>query len=237
MHPILRQRRHLALYLLAWFPLAALLGGALRLAGGISWGQALAVAAPACVVLAFICLASWYIVRANPIGRTSVERILTALGAGAALSAAAWLGLIWLAIGLIAHTAGLTGLTVNWSGRQYLVLAVGGVFLYLLAAAFHYLLASLEESRRAERRLLELDLLSRETELKLLRAQIDPHFLFNALNSIAALTHSDPDRARRMCTGLGDFFRQSLRLGGQKHVRLAEELNLARSFLAIEQIR
>ena len=63
----------------------------------------------------------------------------------------------------------------------------------------------------AERRQLELEILTRDAELRALRAQIDPHFLYNSLNSISALTGSDAPGARRMCLLLGEFLRTTLR--------------------------
>ena len=112
-----------------------------------------------------------------------------------------------------------------------------GALLFWLAAACHYLLIAFEASRDAETRAIELDLLAREAELRALRAQIDPHFIFNSLHSISALTASDPAAARRMCLLLADFLRETLRLGSNSRITLADELALAERFLAIEQVR
>jgi LytS/YehU family sensor histidine kinase len=112
-----------------------------------------------------------------------------------------------------------------------------GVLLFLLAVAVHYLLIAFEQSREAETRGLALTVHAREAELKALRAQIDPHFLFNSLNSISALTGSDPAGARRMCLRLADFLRDSLAYGARDRISLDQELALARHFLAIEQVR
>ena len=112
-----------------------------------------------------------------------------------------------------------------------------GVLLFLLALAVHYALLAFEAAREAERRQLELELLTRDAELRALRAQIDPHFLYNSLNSISALTASDPAGARRMCVLLGGFLRDTLSLSSRERIPLAEELALADSFLSIEQVR
>ena len=108
---------------------------------------------------------------------------------------------------------------------------------YLLAGAVHYALLAMDASRRAEHRALELQVHAREAELKALRAQIDPHFLFNSLHSISALTGSDPAGARRMALLLGDFLRDSLRVGRHQRIALAEELRLLEQFLEIERVR
>jgi LytS/YehU family sensor histidine kinase len=107
----------------------------------------------------------------------------------------------------------------------------GMVFLiYLLSVALHYALLAIESSRQYE-------LLSREAELKALKAQINPHFLFNCLNSISALTTVDPAKAREMCVRLSDFLRSSLRLGERLSIPFAEEIILTRSYLDVEQVR
>jgi two-component system sensor histidine kinase AlgZ len=112
-----------------------------------------------------------------------------------------------------------------------------GALLFFVAAAVHYLFLNIEESRLAEKRTLELQVFAREAELKALRAQIDPHFLFNSLNSVSALTAQDPAGARRMCLLLADFFRRSLQLGSKERISLGDELKLAESFLDIEKVR
>ena len=116
-------------------------------------------------------------------------------------------------------------------------LFIAGVPLYLLSVVVHYMIIAFESSRAAERRVFESQVTAREAELRALRAQLNPHFLFNSLNSISALAAPDPEAARRMCTLLGDFLRQSLSLGGRERVSLAEELALADRYLAIERVR
>jgi LytS/YehU family sensor histidine kinase len=92
-------------------------------------------------------------------------------------------------------------------------------------------------SQAAERRALQFEIASREAELRALRAQIHPHFLFNSLNSINALIAARPEEARRLCVRLGDFLRASLTLGSREAIPLAEELALAEQLLSIEKVR
>src|SRR4029077_11602189 len=94
-----------------------------------------------------------------------------------------------------------------------------------------------EESREQERRLYDSQGAGREGELRALGGQLSPHFLFNSLNSINALVGSDPEGARRMCEGLGDFLRRTLALGARDSVTLSEELMLVDRYLDIEQLR
>src|SRR4029078_3551113 len=89
----------------------------------------------------------------------------------------------------------------------------------------------------SERSGVALQVRARDAELRALRAQLDPHFLFNSLQSISALTTADPAAARRMCLLLADFLRETLALGARGRSALSAELALVRRFLAVEQVR
>lgn len=79
--------------------------------------------------------------------------------------------------------------------------------------------------------------LAARAELQLLRAQVRPHFIFNALNTIASQVHHDPDVADRMIVGLGTLLRRSLDHDDAMEVPLRDEIELARAYLDIEQAR
>jgi two-component system LytT family sensor kinase len=79
--------------------------------------------------------------------------------------------------------------------------------------------------------------LAKEAQLEMLRYQLQPHFLFNALNSLRALIVEDPARAREMVTELSGFLRYSLLPAGTNDVALGEEIASIRRYLAIEQVR
>jgi LytS/YehU family sensor histidine kinase len=104
------------------------------------------------------------------------------------------------------------------------------LLIYETSVALHYAAMELEASRRAE-------ILAREAELKALKAQVNPHFLFNSLNSISALTTINAGEARHMCIRLADFLRASLRLGERSSVPFSEEMALMRMYLEVEQVR
>ena len=90
-----------------------------------------------------------------------------------------------------------------------------------------------DRARRAEKR----ESLLHQARLGSLTAQLNPHFLFNALNSTAELVHSDPDAADRMLVSLGTLLRNSLRREGEQEVALGEELDLLAHYLDIEKTR
>jgi LytS/YehU family sensor histidine kinase len=89
--------------------------------------------------------------------------------------------------------------------------------------------------RSHEREQLEARLA--ETRLQLLSMQLQPHFLFNTLNTIAELVHDDPDTADRMITGLSDLLRRTLDVGAAQEIPLRDELGLLETYLDIQRIR
>lgn len=236
MHPILADRRSLVFYLVAWLPVLALMTAAMVLTGWGGWAKSALFSFPLTTIYAFLCLAAWYPCRALPL---TDERAVTAVGthlATAAVSAALWVGMAWsLARGLDRSTIwrGSAHLTSEQTG---LVFALG-LLLYLLSVAVHYLFAAAEASRAAERRALEAEVAAREAELTALKAQLNPHFLFNSLNSVASLAGSDPARARAMCIELADYLRGTLDERGARVQPLARELQQVRRFLNVETVR
>jgi hypothetical protein len=235
MHPILARASRLALYLSIWTIIGLLLAALLAGAGGLAAVQALAIALPIALVYAFFCLSAWYVARSTPIVPTGAVRLIATALTSSTISSAAWLVVArgWLEI--FTRGSELAPARAFLAVRP--VIFGFGVLLYLLSLAISYLLAAFELSRQAERRGLEAQVHAREAELRSLRAQIDPHFLFNSLHSISALTTADPGAARRMCVLLGNFFRDSLALGSEDRITLARELQLAERFLEIEQVR
>ncbi len=235
MHPILDSRRRLLIYLTAW----VLIGVVLSV--GLGRDEAALVAPaillPLTLLYGFISLSAWYVCRVFPVdARSSAWKIVFVQVAASALVSALWVASVGAWARTIDSMTGGTAADALYGERRPLLFVLGAL-LFWLAAVFHYLLIAFEASREAETRALELNLLAREAELKALRAQIDPHFIFNSLHSISALTASDPAAARRMCLLLADFLRETLRLGANTRISLADEFALADRFLAIEQVR
>jgi signal transduction histidine kinase len=109
-----------------------------------------------------------------------------------------------------------------------------------LAEVFSFLLENLrlrERRLEQEKRERELVLNANRSELKALRAQVNPHFLFNALNTIASLIPRHPDRAEKTIEQLAEVFRYTLRRSDREWVTLEEELEAVRAYLDVEQER
>lgn len=117
------------------------------------------------------------------------------------------------------------GRVVNWSA----LLAVWS-FLYF---AYGYFM----RHRREEIRNLRLEAASRENQLNTLRAQMNPHFMFNALNGIRALIDEDPAQAKRAITQLSAILRNAMSTVKRRTVPLGEELDIVKNYLALEAMR
>ena len=88
-----------------------------------------------------------------------------------------------------------------------------------------------------ERHAAELAVMAQEAQVRALRYQINPHFLFNTLNAIAALVRDAPARAEEMVVQLSEFFRRSLAVNPMEDLTLSEEVELQRLYLEIERTR
>lgn len=236
MHPLLASPRRMALYLVAWLPFARFLY-AILIGGGFPPGvMTMVFAFLFADVCAFLSLAAFYSNRMAPLQTSTPWHIVRVQAAAAGITTALWLGIGSAAVAAMERAMQRSGLSDAFAAALPLMAALGIVG-FGVSAAIHYLGAVVRQSREAERRALQLQITAREAELKTLRAQIDPHFLFNCLHSISALTTVDPAAARRMCVLLGDFLRKTLRLGSRELIPLREELALSGDYLAIEQVR
>ncbi|PYR91824.1 MAG: sensor histidine kinase [Acidobacteria bacterium] len=236
MHPILARPARVAAYVAVWLPLGGSLAALLAMQGVLPWPAAIAFAMPIAVAYGFLCLSAWYAAQGLPVDRFDPVRVTITAMAAASISSAVWLLIArgWLSV--VSATGRWPAARGAFRGSAPTLFGFG-LLLYLLAIAVSYVAAAFEKSRAAERRGLEMQVLAREAELRALRAQIDPHFLFNSLQSISALTAVDPAAARRMCLLLADFLRDTLALGARERIPLSSELAIAKRFLAIEQVR
>ncbi len=228
MHPLLADRKRLALYLLAWLLLAFLLALLVMEPGRTPLREAVLFTLPPTLVYAFICIAAWFPARALPLTAARAWSLLITHGLGA---------LLWSGVWLLLFRGWQYVLRTDVIGTQAPLFIITGALLYLLSVAFHYLLIAIEDARLLEMREMQVKVLAREAELKTLKAQLDPHFLFNSLNSISALCGTSPSSARTLTTLLAEYLRKSLRIGGADSITIAEELELALHYLAIERIR
>jgi hypothetical protein len=235
MHPILARPRFLALYLVPWLAAGAV-AAAFALPAAQGRLAAFALALPLAVLFAFVGLGAWYPCRAAPLTEAGLLRLVATHLAAALLSSGLWVGAGEGLAHLLSRLPATPEAASLFAGRRPLLFGIG-LLLYLLAAAVHYLLIALAERQAALARALELRMAAREAELSALKAQLDPHFLFNSLNALASLAGSDAAAARAMAVALADFFRRSRAAAAAKAISLGEELALTGAYLEVEKAR
>ena len=235
MHPLLADRQRWQLFLSAWAGVGVAVSLLVHALFGAGWVEAGLFGVPLGLAAGPISLSAWYICRAMPLATTPPVRVASTAVSAALVTAAAWAGLGWA--WWVALETGGEALPLVRPPVLVTMLVGVGALTYLLALLVTYLIDAFEISAAAGRRALESQVAQRDAELAALRAQIDPHFLFNSLNSISGLITVAPDRARMMCQMLGEFLRDCLRLGGTPRIALERELALAAQYLSIEQVR
>jgi two-component system, LytTR family, sensor kinase len=112
-----------------------------------------------------------------------------------------------------------------------------GLLITILIAIVSVLWYTQKDQKETEQRKTDAEKLARDAELYNLRQQLQPHFLFNSLNSITALIGSRPEEARKMIHQLSDFLRGTLKKEDQQPVSLAEEIEHLQLYLDIEKVR
>jgi hypothetical protein len=122
--------------------------------------------------------------------------------------------------------------------KSRFVLNVGNFFvLFFLWNTLYFAVNTFENWKKEEIQNLELRAAKTEIELNSFKSQMNPHFMFNSLNSIRALVDEDPNKAKQAITMLSGIMRNNLLLGKKQIVSLREELDLVEKYLSIEQIR
>jgi len=119
-----------------------------------------------------------------------------------------------------------------------LIMRFGFSFLMLgFVSSLSWVWYYMQTQQQAEMRKADMEKMSRDAELFSLRQQLQPHFLFNSLNSINALIGTEPEKARQMVHQLSDFFRGTLKRQDSQRVTLSEELDQLTLYLEIEKVR
>lgn len=119
----------------------------------------------------------------------------------------------------------------------FLVRTFNWTVLFLLWSVIYFGFNFFSRYRQAEIQNLKWQATKNEIELNKLKSQLNPHFLFNSLNTIRALIDENPDRAKKSVSGLAEILRKTLYMGDKKTVSFADELQLVKTYLALEKMR
>lgn len=126
---------------------------------------------------------------------------------------------------------------INVLKQSFYIRYITGFLMIGCMSMISLLWYTLLEQQENEQRKEEAEKISKDAELLKLRQQLQPHFLFNSLNSISALAGSQPEKARHMIQQLSDFLRGTLKKEENQQVTLQEEINHLQLYLDIEKVR
>ncbi len=163
-------------------------------------------------------------------------RVLVHVGVLLALSAASttW---NWIARSVLFPVLGLGRYDYGQMPLRYLMELPKGAIMYVVILAFVVLLDRYRAARERELRVAHLEAGLARAQLQNLSAQLQPHFLFNALNAISSTMYDDVERADRMMTSLSELLRASLRASTTQQITLAEELEVLERYLELMRVR
>jgi sensor histidine kinase YesM len=108
---------------------------------------------------------------------------------------------------------------------------------YIITVGVYYVIRYFQGLQRQEQEKSELAIRNQEMQISLLKSQINPHFLFNTLNSISTLVHSSKEEARKLITQLSDVFRYALDTHRENMVKLSKEIEFIENYVRIQQVR
>ena len=185
------------------------------------------------LVLGILGIAIWYVVRYNDPEKSSGIQIFTSHLLAAMVFTATWL----LVSGIIVKILVNTSWYDDYLNKQFSLRIGWGLFFYALLVSIYYINVYSQHNHEKQLRETELQNQVRKAQLSALKSQINPHFLFNSLNSIASLTLTNPEKAHGMVIALSDFMRYSLRNHQDDMVPLEVELRNIGLYLQIEKIR
>jgi two-component system, LytTR family, sensor kinase len=233
-NPFTKNRKYLYIYLFVWLLIILIQATVLNYYQDIDLLASLTDSAVFNIILAIIGFNLWYVLRFSVRENLSTpDMIINHL-----LTAAFMIGL-WLASGYFIVAA------LESKQEDYLAFlnsslpwrAIIGVFFYLVFILLYYISLYYEDLQQKLKIESRLNNLVKEAELNALKAQINPHFLFNSLNSISSLTMTNPEKAQEMVIKLSDFLRYSLSHNRNEKTSLKNELENTERYLDIEKVR
>jgi sensor histidine kinase YesM len=233
-HPVLQNRVRLIVWWLIWLFLAAGQSLLFYFAFGSFSNIGIIDSILSLLIYSGLALSLWYPFSYFNSSNTSVPVLIGNLVASGAFSVTAWVFITKFLMQLILPEG--NNYLEYWDATFSYRIGTG-VFIYSLIILTYYLFISLTNLSEKNAKEARLESLVKETELKMLRSQINPHFLFNSLNSISSLTVTDPEKARTMVVKLSDFMRYALSRKDEQPVSLNSELENLRLYLEIEKVR
>lgn len=233
-HPITQKLKYIFIYIGIWALILCIHTATLAIYNDLSILKALVDGLVFCSIFSALGMALWYPVLYNDIEKHSITNLIFNHLSIMILSLAFWISLSVFLVKVILSGSPEYIATIDdeipWR-------IFTGIFYYVALVMVYYLLIygyNLREHTVQESRLKEK---VKEAELQTLKSQINPHFLFNGLNSISSLTITNPEKAHEMIIQLSSFLRYSLAHDANQLIPLKQEIENIEAYIAVEKIR
>jgi len=230
-HPFISNPRLSIYYGLFWLIAATVMVLITTLVNEVPLVLALVEAFTFLIIYAVVGSAIWYVIKFSTLEDNSAARIIFAH-----LFAASIIVFIWMYIGVVFIKL-LHPDSQQWINKVMFNRAAAGYGMYIGYVVFFYAVNYYYGYKEKVKNETKLKALVKEAELHALKSQINPHFLFNSLNSISSLTMTDPERAQEMVINLSQLMRYSLKHEQEERVTFQQELTNNKLYLSIEKVR
>ena len=233
-HPIIGNKVGQITFAAWWIALSAIHFAVFAFIYKIPYAQAATDSVISNALYAFVSLGLWYWVRLSDIETTKPASLLINRLGASALSLTFIVFVQHYTLGFIfaEDEKYITFLNDSMVSRS-----ITGALIYILVVLVFYLIIYIQNFREKVSRESELKALVKDAELNWLKLQLNPHFLFNSLNSVSSLTISSPERAQEMIIRLSELLRYSLKQSPDSMVTLQNELDNCVKYLEIEKVR
>lgn len=233
-NPFIKSTNRFTSYLAIWLIISAIHLFTMYVILNIDFYQALSDSLVYNILYFGIGLSLWYPTKFISFENYSIFKIIINHILAAVITSGAW---VFLGYFILIKIFGVEGYQKGFLYQSLVWRFLIGILYYSIIVSVNYVLiyyTNFQEKRIKES---ELRALVKESEIKTLKYQINPHFVFNSLNSISSLTISDPKKAQEMTIKLSNFLRYTLSKNEKQKHQLCEEIDNVKLYLDIEKIR
>lgn len=234
LNPFIKNRNYLIVYMVVWAALMLIQTAILNYYQDIDLSGSLTDSIVFNGLFALIGFNLWYVLRFNLKDKQSLFDIITNHLIASIITIGLWLSLGYFVVSSLeaenAFYLEFLKQSIPWR-------VIIGSFFYLIFVLLYYMILYYEDLQQKLKTEADLNNLVKEAELNALKSQINPHFLFNSLNSISSLTMTSPEKAQEMVIKLSDFLRYSLSHDKNETTTLRRELENTERYLDIEKVR
>lgn len=234
MNPILNNKTALAIYSVVWINLAVNQFVILHYLLDMSVSYAVSDTSAYISFYFLLGIGIWYPIKFIALEQNKGFRVIVNHFIGALVTAAIW---VYAGYFVISSAVNLTEQESVFLSESLIWRFNIGILFYIVIVSIYYVITYSNNFREKLEHEKQLEALVRDSELRSLKYQINPHFIFNSLNSISSLTLTDPELAREMTIKLSTFMRNTLSKNEQQMNKLTEEIQNLKLYMEIEKVR